>query len=155
MFSHIIKFHLMDFSSIPPLSPPEFPNEQVNIITQGDRKLKTTHGIREDCLNHWFNENFSSCLRQKFSFPFLLSLLYLLFQLIKTCSFIPPHHGEQAQIIFILLQFYNSMITHNLILHINRSGFTKKESCLVSIQSLPWDSFIGRKNLQTFDSHGW
>lgn len=58
----------MDFSLITPLTPPKIPYQGLNFIAEIERELEVTHGKGRDRLDHYFEQNFPSSLREKLFF---------------------------------------------------------------------------------------
>ena len=75
----------MDLSLITSLTPPEFPNQGLNIIAKGNWELETAYGKGGNCLNDGFEENFTTCLGKKLFFPPLKLSLDSVLDVKETC----------------------------------------------------------------------
>ena len=64
-------FGPVTLSLITSLAPTKFPNQDLNIIAKSGWELEATHGESGDCLDHSFEENFTTHLGEKLLFPAL------------------------------------------------------------------------------------
>ena len=74
----------MSFPVLTIIGPPKFTDQDFQILNKPLREFEVAHSIRWNRLDYEFDQNFRTCLRQKFFFPPLEFFPYPFFNVDET-----------------------------------------------------------------------